>query len=653
MIMRFLLLAAVFPTLLGLALLMKNLMRINLGEGFFLSVSVIVCILFGSGKVMGTFTPGFALLLAGSAAGFILQAVCGLRSRRRASVMTASGSAAGSESFSFPVLCILLLMFAYAAVLFYGAFLQNPDDLHWYGPVLSGMAAENRLPEWNSSLIPYQPYAASLFELFFLKIAGSSEHVMYTAAFFLNWIGFLLPMAGMKKKDLKAAALYSVIVFASLYSLYSHPYKSLYVDLPCIAWAGGLAGWWPARRRGRKKTNILILLAGLLTLFYFKKMVGLLMVLLVILYVFFEHASDSCPGDPDRGEKRSFAICIISAVLFLAAAAAAGAGLLLLAKGRLTGFLPASIQALLTATGFSMTKMVRLAGALGNSILGTPLHGKSDLDIYPFAFLVFLLIWQTADRWFGGSDRVQGRLRSWYLVLASAGYTLALAIGYIIIFAYEEAVAAKSAKRYLSIVVMYLFLICLSRWIRDMEKDMRTRRIRLFASLALLFVFITGWNDVFIANATSFNKYQVAGSEDILEAGAGARKIRKLLEPEDRVYFLNQSDENELPQNTAICYLLDQVSNFALEPWRFTEDGCVIRAAEKEEPVLEDLPQVLEDGGYTYVWIYRTDEYLSEQLPEIFDGVTQVEDSQLYRVTGEDGSATGLELVSDEDGLAG
>ena len=43
---------------------------------------------------------------------------------------------------------------------------------------------------------------------------------------------------------MKKVLLYIAILFVAIYSLYTYGTKSLYVDVPMAAWAGGLAGWW-------------------------------------------------------------------------------------------------------------------------------------------------------------------------------------------------------------------------------------------------------------------------------------------------------------------------------------------------------------------------------------------------------------------------
>ena len=510
-----------FLVLTGLALLIKIVVRTNLGEGFFLAVSVIMLVLYAGGRAAGSFTPGFFLLIGLGGLGCILQVVLFLRTRTAG---RKGGSVPCADDYSLPAVCILVFALLYGMILFKGAFLQNPDELHWYGPVLRTMAERNQLIDWSSFIIPYQPYAATFFELFFLKFAGSSEQVMYASAFLLNWIGFLLPMSAMKKRDWRKVVLYSTILFASLYSLYLRPYKSLYVDLPCIAWAGALAGWWIARDRTRKRTNLLVLAAGLVTLAFYKQMVGLLMGLLVLLFLFFEYEAEKCVSDRDHGKKRTLYVNGGTFLLFLTGAGVAGAGLLLLARGRFMGLLPESVRIMLEGSGFSVSKIVRLAGALGNAFLGTALHGKSDLKIYTFAFLVFLVIWQAADAWLG-REKEGLRIRSWYMVLSSMGYMAALAISYITMFTYGEAAEAKSSKRYMSILVMFLFILCLSRWIQREEKAQSVKAIRLFSALALLLFFITGWNDRFIANATASDR-RTGYSSSIRRTETRCRRIR-------------------------------------------------------------------------------------------------------------------------------
>ena len=228
------------------------------------------------------------------------------------------------------------------------------------------------------------------------------------------------------------------------------------------------------------------------------------------------------------------------------------------------------------------------------------------------------------------------------------GYIFSLAVSYVVMFTYGEAIKAKSSRRYFSILIMFLFLICLSRWIQKDGKTERRKQIRLFATLGLLLFFITGWNDRIISTATAFNEYQLSNSTDIIEARKEALKIGSDIGQDDKVFFVNQNDGTELPQNIALCYLMERVSNFIIEPWRFTEDGCRIRETDVAYPTVNELPVLLEQGGYTYLWVYRTDDYFARSLQRVFDvdiAKAQMSDGQLFHVVYKDGHAEGLELT--------
>ena len=62
--------------------------------------------------------------------------------------------------------------------------------------------------------------------------------------------------------------------------------------------------------------------------------------------------------------------------------------------------------------------------------------------------------------------------------------------------------------------------------------------------------------------------------------------------------------------------------------------------------MLNDLPTLLTQGGYTYLWVFKTDKYLTRELPQLMD-CNEVKDGYLYKVVYENGFATGLELIQD------
>lgn len=568
--------------------------------------------------------------------GLAVNMVCEIRDRRFGTV------------WSVPSFWILVLVLLHGILFFHGAVLQHIDEFHMWGAVLKQMGQENHLPDWQALGVSRQMYAGTFFQLFFQKFTGYNEQAMYASSYLMMWIGFLLPYVSAGRKQKKVVLLYSLIVFLSIYSLYIYPYKTLYVDLPTVAWSGGLCGWWIMKEDNRKLQNRIILTVGLLTLVFLKSYVGILMAVLVLFEIFMEKIAKS-----DRMEERGFRIKTGIRLLVLMALVfgAAGGALLMILKGHIPAFFPESVRNLMGNAGITANKVIRTLGALGNAFLGKQMTTPSDLSIYPFAFLLFLAVWSVIEGWLYREEKASQARIGWG-ICATALYLLFLAMSYICLFTYEEAVKVAGVKRYFTILVMTQMLIVLVRWLRGMySSDKKRRRIAAAGGLALLVFFSLGVNDKFIASATGFNSYQISGSEDIEEANREAVQVEKTV-GEGKVYFLNQDAENEFPQNIAFYRLGNQVSNYLSMPWRFTEDGCVIRVQDFESPVVEDLPQILERGGYQYLWVYGADPYLAEKLPEIFDmdddgkGMT---DGQLFEVVYENGIATGLKLIRQLD----
>lgn len=106
---------------------------------------------------------------------------------------------------------------------------------------------------------------------------------MYVSASLMTFIGFLLPFSGYKWKEWKKVAIYTGIIYISLYSLYTYGSKNIYVDIPLVAWAGGICGWW--MNRERKKTDYLFVLPGLILLHFIKASSGLLMAVFSVLFL--------------------------------------------------------------------------------------------------------------------------------------------------------------------------------------------------------------------------------------------------------------------------------------------------------------------------------------------------------------------------------
>ena len=641
--MKILMMVPGFLILCGIALFWGRLLRVRYGEGVFLAVSTVILFLFLSGKA-GSFAYGQTALLALGIVGLLWNLVAEIKGRSI------------GHAWNVPVFWILTLILLYGVAAFWHAPLQHTDEFHLWGLAVRYMEKQNSLVDWTAVGIGGQYYAASFFQLFFQKLTGYSEQGMYAASFLMVWIGLLLPWSFSDRKEWKPVFLYSLILFVSLYSLYLYPYKSLYTDLPTAAWAGGLAGWWMNRRNPRRKQEYAVLGSGLLTLVFLKSYVGILMVLLVVLFLISERMIRHNHFEQKRCRVQFY---LGEVVLLVLAFTGAGGPILVICRGHIPGIFPSSVRNLIGVSEPSVQKAVRVLGALGNAFFGKKAGAATRLDVYPFVFILLLMAMIAVCGWLTGKKHA-AMARTSYLVLNTVLFLLFLAASYICLFNYEEAVIVRGIKRYFSILMIYDLMIVLTLWFSAGESATEEggetlllsrvttrRRIVQAGALGLLLFFSWGINDKFLSSATAFNDYQISGSEDITEANAEVRKVSKAVQGE-RVYFLNQRTDNEYPQNIAFYHLGRQSSNYLSDPWRFTENGCEIRIQEYDTPKLENLPQILAEGNYQYIWLYAADEYLAENLETVFAmNVTpdQISDGQLYKVRYENGMVAGLDLV--------
>lgn len=625
--MNFVRMTVGFMLLLGIALAYKNTLKVNIGEGIFLTVPTVVLALF-LGGLAGSFACGMYVLLAIAAAGYVFL-VC----------RTARGGGGQLAFLRSPYLILIFVLFIWSLFAYYHDFIQHIDEFHHWALAVKYMLRTDLLAHHSTLFGSTHPYATSLFYLFFQRITGYSEQNMYVASSLLVWIGLLLPFAGYGGKDWKKTAMYCLILYFALFSLYAYGLKSLYVDVPVAAWAGGLAGWW--MNREKKKTDYLVLASGLLMIWYFKWLAGPLIALFALFFIivhtlFVEKRVQEMWVSKEPGKRRRIlrfaaivALCLVTGVTV--------AGIWLLKA-------PNTTELLARILGRPITKerIEDTVGVFASGVVGRPLASKSNLKVAFVPFLIALVIWMKAI-----ADLFRQKrtfiVYLLYTLSTSCAFLGILFYAYLCIFNEEEAGRMASGSRYLSLYVIFIFVIMMV-WLLQ-RKDAQLPRVPGYLAAGILLLFLGGVNEKFIPNATALYPTKISGHEQITRSSGQAKKIAKLLEEDDRVYFLDQQGKGEYARATALYYLEEQVSNYITEPWKFTKTGNMTRMTEQEEPQIEDFPRLLADGGYTYLWIYRADGFLKKELPEVLDCEDGVKSGKLYRVVYEDGMAVRLEQV--------
>ena len=239
-----------------------------------------------------------------------------------------------------------------------------------------------------------------------------------------------------------------------------------------------------------------------------------------------------------------------------------------------------------------------------------------------------------------------------YMILMALSYCVILYFSFVFMFTYNLSITVRGCSRYFSTCAMFWFLLIMSLHLHNRKAHALLGKRQKYLLCFLTAGFGLGLNQNFIPNVTAFQKEKVTGYEDITETRRQYEKITSILQEEDKVYFIDQTEEDNIMSESEyvtspVLYYLDiQVNNYTNTPWRFFENGCNIWLEDETYPTLNNLPAILSAGGYTYLWIYRVDEYLTDALPKVMNSSEQIK-AGLYQVLYEDENIAGMQYVSD------
>ncbi len=614
---------AAFTILAGAAMLCAVLGKLTIGEGMIAAAALVMTFIYLCAYA-GVLQAGFIVIGLLGVTGWVLRI---LQQKK-----------GGDKSRKSPYLPACLLAVFFFLVVYRGDYIQRIDELHLWAPVVRSILRTHTLIFPDGLYVGNQLLGTSMLHVFFLQFTGFQEAYLYVSGTMLIFMGALLPMDRLFVSDANGetkrktvgiiVALYMLLIWAALYTCYYYGAKTIYVDMATAAWSGGLAGWWVCREKG-KKSNVPVFLCGLLIVFCFKVFVGLVMDILLILWAcswsfFAEGRYYTMSTAVQRRFKRG-----IIAILLVGFAAA---GMILLVPS-IREMLFSRIGIVDVTTDKIKQTVVRFVTAVfGRSLSAS---GRIGLSFLPGMAFIGILTCAAAD--LSGNAR-QKKVSICYVILASAVYLVFLLTAFLLLFSYEEATVLAGIGRYLAIPLVYMLILAVTllirEWVNGKGISARTAEYAVLMTAAL---FALNMNEGFIPSMTGIDKSRVSGYADIHETKKEIQQIQQIIDSHDRVYLLNQVGETEFPVNLAWFYLENQVSNYLSEPWKYAAKGATIRLKVMEEYQLEDFPQLLRDRGYTYLWIYTTDKYLTSNLEQVFNMENEPENGQLYKMEYSEG----------------
>ena len=555
--------------------------------------------------------------------------------------------------FSFGVFAFVILSGIMLAA-FHGDYIQTYDDFHQWAAEVKYMLQHDMIPTGTDFAGQADvPPEMCLFVTFYQILGGYNEGHMYTASFCFTAVAVMIPLVRIGWKEWYKGALYLFLVYAGFFSLYNHPYKSIYADLPAAVWAGAVCVLWTmcsdaaesteaaGSTRIRKNVSFqkrcLMVLPLLIFLLRIKWGVSFLLWAFTLGCMLTDMAVRMPSGQFRAFLRRrwKYIVGVFAAVFALMT------GVWFLTGSAL---IPASWSGLVEALTVSSKKSRLTLGTLLHNIFQKSLTGNPNMPFRTVqaAILIVILLFVLAT-WCRNCVRRRVLIAQMiYFPVCVVLYAIALYISYVSVFSYEEAVRNATGYRYLSIVIVFGYIILCAQMLIMMAEEGRKT---IWLSMLLCLLLVSNLNTRLIYKATSLQPWRNKDEAIIRETKEQIHEIEKIITDEDRVYLLSNEysleEMNEYPLCVALYYLDHQVSNYLREPWKFTEDGSVSFVHATDVSV-EQFPKMLQAGGYTYVWVHSYDAYLRERFEKLF-GCT-LETAGLYEVVyREDGSMT-LEL---------
>ncbi len=601
--MAYIMMIVAFLLMTGVALLYYNLLKTNMGEGMMLSAATLIILIHISGLFFQNLQPGRLLFLALGLLGIVITVL------RKVIGNQIVLSDVFSVSWVLLFVVLIITMFLYA-----GDFIQHIDEYHMWAAGSKYMLQYNRLPIYDDFIGGSgHQIGTCIFNYYFQSFSGYNEGLMYVSSNFLVWIGLLLPFSNIKWGNQGTAVLYSLIMYFAIISLFMYGIKNLNVDPPLAGWGGGMAGWMFSRKK--KKVNILLLAACILMMYRFKSWAGAILGLFLVLLYILRKVVIEKRGHEKTSYREAISFLGVAEVIIVILSVLS---VQLIRKIDVIAIAPESIGYQLQNRGFSVDKIDRTVEHFIYRIFCSGLAGgKALFNFSFFSAFVLALILIMIGGWLY-NRREESLLYVMYSIVITTVYLMVVLYGYFITISYGEAIRTSGQERYTSIIVIYLLIIALSFLFLNLRKAVNPRIPAVIGGV-LLFIFTYSAGSNFFTNNTALNPDDTDAYYSAKEQRQQVDQIQELIGEDSRVYFLNQQADqlDEFGTNPAWYYMGSQMSNISNVPWKFTASGSLIRLDEFYTPTIDDFANLLKDGGYEYVWIYKADDFLKLRLPGV------------------------------------
>lgn len=533
-------------------------------------------------------------------------------------------------TFFSPGIILIILIFFYGVVSFWGLEICNWDELHQWAKAVVFMLNNNGLPQGSnfdgeSVLLS----STTMFHYYFCKLTKIATHNieesnMYVSNLILWFSAIMLPLSNLGWKDWKNYFCYAITIFLSMNILFVQPYYNIYCDQPVTMWAGALIAWIVFCEK--KKYHSIFIVLAIMNISFMKNMMGPLfsIIILVVLFLRYLFMFDSKGKDKIKAVLKGLTIqkviygiiCCISVFLVT-----------VLWSIHINE--NALVRAASTQKGgedrFKLTMISGLSKWFQSVNLNTTFPAVTF-----FVFLIFTIVigYIVIDKYITEQkEKIYKSLIILY-VIGFFGYFAIMIYSYMTTFSYADSIVTGSFNRYLSdYILLGLIPVILPVYLNSTSQKGKVN----IMAIALLLFFAAGTTKDFASKSLGWLQKQEDTYLVRQAFNSYKEKINKYMDSDEKIYMINQSEDG--------YYTVVADYEFGLQLKR---GGMCYYFTEKEKDIvglsqvnIHVLPEIL-FNDYGYLWIYKTDDYFDDKVFDILR-IKPPTDGDFYKVIKENG----------------
>lgn len=623
--------------LLGPAALLALLFRKKIEDTLAPAVHLVILLLYGAG-LLGLLRWGTPLVLALGLCSLAGVLWYGIRKKQWAEL--------GRQLFC-PGLVVFGAVVVGAMLLLRGRMLSQWDEFSHWGLVVKNMLVFDQMgnaPGVTTYFEGYPP-AAALLEYFFASLGRPALPEAYLYGAMDLWVAALLvgAMSGLAWKNWKTVLLRGSVLFLLPLSFFEGMYHSIYVDgLLGLLFASAVLGWF----REEEHSGFSFLRLGLcLAALVLVKESGTGLAVAALLLAGAEllwrsrHAAQKTGRTPAQ---KAAAVLVLLFPLAACLAAKLSWNWYLGATGAGEAWNTSGITASAlwdALRGKLLPYQVETLHAFGRALMDARELGQWTIP--PVMYLVLLLAAGVLLIVRQATKPQKQRMLLLQVGLAVSGlvYTLGLLVLYLFTYSEYEAQQVASFSRYMGTLLLGWALI---QAVLLLELP-GSRRFCWGLSAGVLAFCLAASGLRGRAAQSYYGSLTNQQTQEMRQPFAAAEQAQAQMDyHKDKVYFVCQNSQGR--EYWITRYSMTPVSLQPPQGWSLGQpyhEGDVW----SQPMTSEQWQQLLLEGGYHYVYLYRADERFSQEYGQLFGGPQQVQGSCFYRVEPQtDGS---VRLVRD------